>query len=62
MYCKLKFTAEARCVAYAFSNTGRAEGFGAGETRQEVENAAWQECNANVPANSCTIRTARCFE
>lgn len=62
MYCKLKFTADARCVAYAFSNTGRAEGFGAGESRQEVENAAWRECNANVPANSCTVRAARCFE
>lgn len=62
MYCKLKFTAQARCVAYAFSETGRAEGFSAGATRQEVEQPAWAECNANVPANSCKIKTARCFE
>lgn len=61
MYCRLKFTAQAACVAYAFSDTGRAEGFGAGPTRQPVEQQAWAECNANVPANSCTVRTARCF-
>jgi hypothetical protein len=53
MYCKLKFTAQARCVAYAFSETGRAEGFGAGATLQQVEQPASAECNANVPANSC---------
>ncbi|WP_422002802.1 DUF4189 domain-containing protein [Reyranella sp.] len=62
IYCKLKFTAEARCVAYAFSNTGRAEGFGAGPSKADVEQQAWAECNANVPANSCTVRAARCFE
>ena len=62
MYCRLKFTAEARCVAYAFSETGRAEGFGAGATRQQVEQQSWAECNANVPANSCQIKSARCFE
>ncbi len=61
-YCKLKFTAQARCVAYAFSDTGRAEGFSAGATRQQVEQPAWAECNANVPANSCSVRAARCFE
>jgi hypothetical protein len=61
MYCKLKFTAQARCVAYAFSETGRAEGFGAGDSLQQVEHPAWAECNANVPADSCKIRTARCF-
>jgi hypothetical protein len=62
MYCKLKFTAQARCVAYAFSETGRAEGFGAGATLQQVEQPASAECNANVPASSCQIKSARCFE
>ena len=62
MYCKLKFTAQARCVAYAFSETGRAEGFGAGASREQAEQPAWAECNANVPANSCQVKTARCFE
>lgn len=62
MYCKLKFTAQALCVAYAFSNTGRAEGFSAGATLQQVERPAWAECNANVPADSCTLRAARCFQ
>lgn len=62
MYCKLKFTAQARCVAYAFSETGRAEGFSAGATLQQVERLAWEQCNANVPADSCKLRAARCFE
>ena len=62
VYCKLKFTAQARCVAYAFSDTGRAEGFSAGATLQQVGQPAWAECNANVPANSCTVRAARCFQ
>lgn len=62
MYCKLKFTAQARCVAYAFSETGRAEGFSAGDSLQQVEQPAWAECNANVPADSCKLRAARCFE
>lgn len=62
LYCRLKFTAQARCVAYAFSDTGRAEGFSAGATIQQVEQPAWAECNANVPANSCTVRAARCFQ
>lgn len=61
-YCRLKFTAQARCVGYAFSNTGRAEGFGAGATRPQVEQQSWAECNANVPADSCKVQTARCFE
>jgi hypothetical protein len=62
MYCKVKFTARARCVAYAFSETGRAEGFSAGATREQVEQPAWAQCNANVPANSCKVMAARCFE
>jgi hypothetical protein len=61
-YCRLKFTAQARCVAYAFSTTGRAEGFGAGPERPPVERQAWSECNANVPADSCKVLAARCFE
>jgi Domain of unknown function (DUF4189) len=62
MYCRVKFTAQARCVAYAFSETGRAEGFSAGASLQQVEQPAWAECNANVPADSCKLKTARCFE
>ena len=62
MYCRLKLTAQARCAAYAFSSTGRAEGFSAGATRQQVEQQSWAECNANVPADSCKVLTARCFE
>lgn len=62
MYCKVKFTAQARCVAYAFSETGRAEGFSAGATREQVEQPAWAQCNANVPANSCKVMAARCFD
>jgi hypothetical protein len=62
MYCKLKFTAQALCVAYAFSDTGRAEGFSAGASLPQVERPAWAECNANVPADSCRIRAARCFQ
>ena len=61
-YCRLKFTAVANCVAYAFSDTGRAEGFGAAPTQQPASQQAWAECNANVPANSCTVRTAQCFQ
>ena len=61
-YCRLKFTAAANCVAYAFSDTGRAEGFGAAPTQQPASQQAWSECNANVPANSCTVRTAQCFQ
>jgi hypothetical protein len=31
-------------------------------TREAAEQSAWNECNARVPSNSCTIRSARCFE
>ena len=62
VYCRLKFTALANCVAYAFSDTGRAEGFGAAPTQQPAAQQAWPECNANVPANSSTVRTAQCFQ
>ena len=62
MYCKLKFTAQARCVGYAFSDTGRAEGFAAGPDVEQVKQQSWSECNANVPANSCKVLAARCFQ
>ena len=62
VYCRIKFTSQARCVSYAFSPTGRAEGFAAGANREQVGQQAYAECNANVPANSCRIETARCFE
>ena len=29
---------------------------------EAVEQTAWNDCNRRVPANSCTIRSARCFE
>ena len=61
-YCRLKYTAQALCVAYAYSPTGRAEGFSAGATLPQVEQPAWAECNANVPANSCMLQAARCFQ
>jgi len=60
--CSIKLVAPARCVAYAHSDTGEASGYGAGATLEQVRQAAWNECNARVPANSCTVRGARCFE
>ena len=62
VYCNIKFTAQALCVAYAYSPTGRAEGFGAGPSLQAAGQPAWAECNANVPANSCKVQAARCFQ
>lgn len=60
--CKVRMTAQQRCIAYAHSDNGQASGYGAAPTRQAAEQAAWNECNARVPSNSCTIRSARCFE
>jgi hypothetical protein len=60
--CALKLTAPARCVAYAHSDAGNASGYGAGPTLDAVRDQAWQQCNRRVPANSCTVRAARCFE
>lgn len=60
--CKVRMTAQQRCIAYAHSDNGQASGYGAAPTRQVAEQAAWNECNARVPSNSCTIRSARCFE
>lgn len=62
VYCSIKYTAQALCVAYAYSPAGRAEGFSAGPSQQSVERPAWAECNANVPANSCKVQAARCFQ
>ena len=60
--CKIRMTAQQRCIAYAHSDNGQASGYGAAPTRQAAEQSAWNECNARVPSNSCTIRSARCFE
>jgi uncharacterized protein DUF4189 len=60
--CALKLTSPARCVAYARSDTGNASGYSAGPTLDAVRDQAWQQCNRRVPANSCTVRAARCFE
>jgi hypothetical protein len=62
VYCRLKFTAQANCVAYAYSATGRAEGFSAGAVLPQVERQSWAECNANVPADSCKVLAGRCFQ
>ncbi len=60
--CRIRMTAQQRCIAYAHSDNGQASGYGAAPTRQAAEQSAWNECNARVPSNSCTIRSARCFE
>jgi hypothetical protein len=49
-------------VGMADREAAEQEGFGAGPTRPDVEQQAWAECNANVPANSCRVQSARCFE
>jgi hypothetical protein len=60
--CRIRMAAPQRCIAYAHSDNGQASGYGAAPTRQAAEQSAWNECNARVPSNSCTIRSARCFE
>jgi hypothetical protein len=60
--CRIRMSAKERCIAYAHSDNGQASGYGGAPTRQDAERAAWNECNARVPSNSCTIRSARCFE
>lgn len=60
--CRLVLMAAARCVAYARSGPGNAFGAGSGATRDEASDKAWNECNQRVPADSCTIRAAQCFE
>lgn len=60
--CTTRMAAPQRCIAYAHSDNGQASGYGAAPSRNEAEQSAWNECNARVPSNSCTIRSARCFE
>jgi hypothetical protein len=60
--CRLVLMAVARCVAYARSGPGNAFGAGSGATREEASDTAWNDCNRRVPADSCTIRVAQCFE
>lgn len=60
--CAIRLMAVARCVAYAHSGVGEASGFGAGATLEAVRQSAWDDCNRQVPSNSCTIRAAQCFE
>lgn len=60
--CRLVLMGVARCVAYARSGPGNAFGAGSGATRDEASDKAWNECNQRVPADSCSIRVAQCFE
>ena len=60
--CAIRLTALARCVAYARSDAGNASGYGAGASLPAVRQSAWDDCNRRVPANSCTVRAAQCFE
>lgn len=60
--CRIRLAAPARCVAYAHSDNGQASGYGAGATVEHARQSAWNECNARVPSNSCTLRGSRCFE
>ncbi len=60
--CAVRMAAPQRCIAYAHSDNGQASGYGAASTKGDAEQSAWNECNARVPSNSCTVRAARCFE
>lgn len=60
--CRMVLLGTARCVAYARSGPGNAFGAGSGATRDEASDIAWNECNRRVPADSCSIRAAQCFE
>ncbi len=60
--CSIRMSAPQRCIAYAHSDNGQASGYGAASAKGDAEQSAWNECNARVPSNSCTIRAARCFE
>lgn len=60
--CRLVLMGVARCVAYARSGPGNAYGAGSGATRDEASDIAWNDCNRRVPADSCSIRVAQCFE
>jgi len=56
-----EYTARPSAWPMPTARTGRAEGFSAGATLQQVEQPAWAECNANVPANSCKLQAAGAF-
>lgn len=60
--CRLVLLSVARCVAYARSGPGNAFGAGSGATRDEASSIAWNDCNRRVPADSCSITAAQCFE
>jgi hypothetical protein len=60
--CSVKMTAMARCVAYARSDPGDASGYAAGVDLEAVRQTAWADCNRRVPANSCRVRVAQCFQ
>ena len=60
--CRIRLTAQARCVAFVRSDPGNASGYGAGPTREAAQQTAWNDCNRRVPSNSCTVRVARCFQ
>jgi hypothetical protein len=60
--CSIKLTAMARCVAYARSDPGNASGYSAGADLDAVRQMAWSDCNRRVPANSCRVRVAQCFQ
>lgn len=60
--CSIKLTAMARCVAYARSDPGDAAGYAAGVDIEAVRQMAWADCNRRVPANSCRVRVAQCFQ
>ena len=60
--CVIRMAAPQRCIAYAHSDNGQASGYGGASTKGDAEQSAWNECNARVPSNSCTVRSARCFE
>ena len=60
--CRIRLTAQARCVAFVRSDPGNASGYGAGPTRDAAQQTAWNDCNRRVPSNSCTVRVARCFQ
>jgi hypothetical protein len=60
--CSVKLVGVARCVAYARSDTGDASGYAAGGDLDTVRQMAWSDCNRRVPANSCRVRAAQCFQ
>lgn len=60
--CVIRMAAPQHCIAYAHSDNGQASGYGGAPSKKDAEQSAWNECNARVPSNSCTVRSARCFE